>query len=69
MPLKSTNVIYFRKTTNTDDYGRQVKYTEEESFIIKVVVTEWEIVNTIIKSPTHNLLISQFGREYEADQM
>ena len=65
--LKADNITYLLKTTKTAGSGRNVKYQEQETFVVEVVVYGWETGNLLSKSVVYDMLISKFGHENEAD--
>ena len=59
----SKDVIYLCQSTKTAGSGRNIKYHQEEEFIIEQVVVRWETGNPLCKSSAYDLLLHKFGHE------
>jgi hypothetical protein len=61
-------VTYLASSTKTVGSGRKVKYAEQETFVVEMIVLKWETGDPLSKQALYNLLISKFGHENESDQ-
>jgi hypothetical protein len=58
---KTADIVYVTKKSKMIGSGRNVKYQDEEAFIIDAIVSAWETGNPLSRSRCYDILISKYG--------